>query len=898
MNELMNSCLAGLNDVGRWFCSFSANMLVQSGILIILLLVIDLLMRKRMRATFRYWIWMLVFVKLVLPPSLSMPTGIGYWVGDRLSAAPVSERLPSAEQHESATIAASEHPGPSADIPPAQPSRTVPEPAAQVASAASTVAARPTWQAVAFLIWLAGVSVISIFLIRRIKFVRRLIAQSTSAETQSVDMLNQCRQEIGVRRNIQLKLSTGTPSPAVCGLFKPTILIPAALPQKLSPDKLRAVLIHELVHIKRCDLWFNSAQTLLQIAYFYNPLVWLVNAVVRRIREQAVDEMVLVTLGTEAKSYGNTLIDIAEMAFFKTSLSLHLIGVVESKKALHGRIRHMLNRPIPKSAKVGALGTLLIMVLAVVFLPMAKAQKKNLPKQEKIQVNAQKSNRFEATLSNGVTVELAGVCEHPSAGKQWWRPDGTPMDTHQFRDYDYDDAVTVEEDEYVRLLALKFDDDAVQDIQISSSLEDSRGRRFAPDYSDRKRRIRRPIQVILAAFRETTESTNLRLGIAAEPWKTVSVGTHGRSVAYARDSIAQRAIIYSEAIEKNGRICITATHLVDAGYDCRIYARGKDGEVYEPVKHSNSNAGSEMGLCKSEFGIPLEKVKMFHLQARPFRWVTFENISLQRGLKTTPLILLTPEVKEQQTVADAPKTAPDVKSSGENLQITASPLTAFERKLIERVLEQVKEVDRKTIGKAMHSPEGPKLYHVDSQGKVTVWVYQRLPRGRKDCAEDEVGWGSSQLVDAKGMYYLPDGTPLQSRWRWRERPGGMTNIRVKIGRPVADNEHVGLIHRHELPSYFDLYSRDGRERRILFYTFKDEPLSIIVRVDRPMRLGGWSLGNAKRNDVKRLERYDHDLLLATGPAGDGNMPMLVTVQLPKGATTGQKAGVQVESEKP
>ncbi|MHC4144286.1 MAG: M56 family metallopeptidase, partial [Planctomycetota bacterium] len=218
-------------------------------------------------------------------------------------------------------------------------------------------------------------SVISIFLIRRIKFVRRLIAQSTSADGQLLDMLNQCRQEIGVRRNIQLKLSTNTPSPAVCGLFRPTILIPATLPGKLSPDKLRAVLIHELAHIQRGDLWFNSAQTLLQIVYFYNPLVWLANAVVRRVREQAVDEMVLVILGIGARDYSNTLVDIAEMSFLKTNLSLRLIGVVESKKALDRRIRHMFNRPIPQNAKLGILGFMMILILGAVLLPMARAQK-------------------------------------------------------------------------------------------------------------------------------------------------------------------------------------------------------------------------------------------------------------------------------------------------------------------------------------------------------------------------------------------------------------------------------------------------------------------------------------------------------------------------------------------
>jgi len=102
-----------------------------------------------------------------------------------------------------------------------------------------------------------------------------------------------------------------------------------------------------------------------------------VNVVVRRIREQAINEMVLVTLETGKKEYSNTLIDIAEMAFLKTNLSLRLIGAVESKKALHRRIRHMFNRPIPKSTKLGILGLMTVLIFGMLLLPMARAQKQS-----------------------------------------------------------------------------------------------------------------------------------------------------------------------------------------------------------------------------------------------------------------------------------------------------------------------------------------------------------------------------------------------------------------------------------------------------------------------------------------------------------------------------------------
>jgi len=376
MNEVINSFLTAFNSIGRGFCDYTAGIFVQSSVLIVLLLIIDFILRKRVRAVFRYCVWMLVFVKLILPPTLSLPTGIGYWYGYYLSAnSPVLQQVSNVVRPEPAGTLAPEDFALAAEIPQDQPSQINPQIAAPVTSGVSGLNAI-TWQAFVFLLWLVGVLVISVLLIQRMLFVKGLIAQSEPAKNRLPDMLNQCRRKVGIRRNIKLRLSNNISCPAVCGLFKPVILIPTALLEKLSPDRLRAVLLHELFHVKRGDLWVNLVQTVLQIIYFYNPFVWLANAVVRRIREQAVDEMVLVALGTGAKSYSNTLIDIAEMAFWKTSLSLRLIGVVESKKALHRRIRHMLNRPIPKSAKLSVVSLFAIIVAGIVLLPMARGERK------------------------------------------------------------------------------------------------------------------------------------------------------------------------------------------------------------------------------------------------------------------------------------------------------------------------------------------------------------------------------------------------------------------------------------------------------------------------------------------------------------------------------------------
>ena len=367
MYHVINNVMIGLNRVGGVFYDYAASVFIQSALLVILLFVIDLLLRKRVRAIFRYCVWLLVLVKLILPPMLSLPTGIGYWVGDHLPAAPGASNM-------AFDAVALEYAGPSGEMPHVRSDENIAgdDPAmARLHSALTPL----TWQAVLFILWLAGVLAFLAVLVQRIRFVKGLVAASCPAGDELLSLLEQCRRQMTVNRDIRLRVSEAVPSPAVCGLLRPTVLMPMFLVEKLSPEGLKATLIHELAHIKRGDLWVNSVQTFLQVVYFYNPFVWFANSMIRKVCEEAVDETVLVALGGQAKDYSNTLIDIGEMVFWKADLGLRLIGVAESKKALQWRIRHMLNRPIPKSSKLGALGMIVIFTIAAVLLPMAKAEK-------------------------------------------------------------------------------------------------------------------------------------------------------------------------------------------------------------------------------------------------------------------------------------------------------------------------------------------------------------------------------------------------------------------------------------------------------------------------------------------------------------------------------------------
>ncbi len=374
----MEFIINGLNQTGAIFVRFSWIMLIQSSVLIVVLYGVDLLIRQRVRAVVRYGVWMLVLVKLILPPTLSVPTGIGYWV----SVPQPSIQTPGVESQPEPRVLTMAQARPTIPVPSdSTETRVEPSIPALPATPATIepldieVSPALTWQACVFCAWIVGVITILVLLCQRLWFVRQLLARSRPADGPWDELACACAEQVGLRDPVEVRVSESLHSPAACGLMRPVILVPKSIEHSLSQGKLRAVLLHELVHIARADLWVNLCQTLLQVAYFYNPLLWLANAQIRNLREKAVDETVLTKLGRdEAGQYSTTLIDMAEIAFSKPHFSLGLIGVVESKKALAGRIKHILGRPMPRSAKVGFIGATLIILCALILLPMTRAE--------------------------------------------------------------------------------------------------------------------------------------------------------------------------------------------------------------------------------------------------------------------------------------------------------------------------------------------------------------------------------------------------------------------------------------------------------------------------------------------------------------------------------------------
>ena len=156
-------------------------------------------------------------------------------------------------------------------------------------------------------IWLLGVLILSIRLVGGFWYISRLRKTSLQSPFDSWQRLSdQIASELSVRILVPVRVSSKISQPMTIGVLKPLILLPVGVLTGLSESDLKMILAHELAHIKRYDYLMNLVQHLLEITFFFHPIVWLISRDMRRTREACCDDMVVGVTG-DAISYAQTL---------------------------------------------------------------------------------------------------------------------------------------------------------------------------------------------------------------------------------------------------------------------------------------------------------------------------------------------------------------------------------------------------------------------------------------------------------------------------------------------------------------------------------------------------------------------------------------------------------------
>jgi beta-lactamase regulating signal transducer with metallopeptidase domain len=179
---------------------------------------------------------------------------------------------------------------------------------------------------------------------------RRLVQSARPAPAAWQLEVNALCERLRVRREVRLGILDRPTSPLATGVVRAVILLPAAA-ARWSDDRRRAVLLHELAHVRRHDCRVQIVAQTGCALFWFNPLVWLAASELRRERERACDDEVL-QLGAQPSSYAAHLLDIARE--FRPTLRPSAALAMARPSELEGRLLAVL---AARRARVPARGT-------------------------------------------------------------------------------------------------------------------------------------------------------------------------------------------------------------------------------------------------------------------------------------------------------------------------------------------------------------------------------------------------------------------------------------------------------------------------------------------------------------------------------------------------------------
>lgn len=324
---------------------------VFASVLIALIAAVQWLFGKRLGPGWRFILWSIVLVRLLLPAlpesrlslfNLTTPSPQFSQFVPSIPLPPPNfslEEIPTVEQGRGVQFPA---PVPASTLSVSTVDQSVPA----VGSTTTTVpASEPirSFSMLAYLWFIGATAFLGRLILGSMWFSLRLRSGLTSDHSRLYSILNHASADLRTNLRPQIIETNLVLSPALFGLFRPKLLVPVDFAGNLSDSELRHVFLHELAHLKRRDLLTNWLMALAHAIHWFNPLVWMAFRQMRVERELACDEMALrVACNTsaapdESRAYGETILRLLEGISSRRTLP-GLVGIAEEKHSIRKRI--------------------------------------------------------------------------------------------------------------------------------------------------------------------------------------------------------------------------------------------------------------------------------------------------------------------------------------------------------------------------------------------------------------------------------------------------------------------------------------------------------------------------------------------------------------------------------
>jgi bla regulator protein blaR1 len=184
--------------------------------------------------------------------------------------------------------------------------------------------------------------------------------------------------DIPLEAPILVKSSSGMSEPAVVGIVNPVLLLPEGIATRLRPAHMQAILAHELCHVRRRDNLTAAIHMVVEVVFWFHPLVWWIGARLIEERERACDEAVI-ELGNERQIYAEGILKVCQ--FYVESKLACVAGV--SGASLRKRVEAIMScriasyLTVAKKTLLAGVATMLVatpLIMGLFAAPEVRAQ--------------------------------------------------------------------------------------------------------------------------------------------------------------------------------------------------------------------------------------------------------------------------------------------------------------------------------------------------------------------------------------------------------------------------------------------------------------------------------------------------------------------------------------------
>ena len=169
--------------------------------------------------------------------------------------------------------------------------------------------------------------------------------------------------------------------PGIFGIFRPVLLMPEGILERLTAEQMRAVIAHEMEHVRWRDNLTFAVHMVVEVLFWFHPAVWWIGARLIEERERACDEAVVEARG-QAEDYAEGILNVCKFCVESPVGCIAGVTGADLKKRIVRIMRGGAARKLGLGGKLvlGAAG--LVAITAPVVFGVAQARE-DMPEWQK-----------------------------------------------------------------------------------------------------------------------------------------------------------------------------------------------------------------------------------------------------------------------------------------------------------------------------------------------------------------------------------------------------------------------------------------------------------------------------------------------------------------------------------